>query len=231
MRLGVFALAITTSVPGVCAEEHPTGPQPPIAADSPRVVAAAPTRLFFAPTASALARGSVSAGLTEIGFPWVEVGLASRVSVLVGGVLPLVGGVVLEPKVQVVSGTPVQAAVGVAHLFAPGRNGGVAYGVVSAGSSRAAFTVGAGYGYGQLADSGGSPAVLFVGGEKALGRSFRLMVEGYVSGTGLGMPAQTVIAGTRCTRGRWSVDMGVLVPIYETGAGMPFPVFTLSRAF
>jgi hypothetical protein len=70
-----------------------------------------------------------------------------------------------------------------------------------------------------------------VGGEKALGRSFRLLVEAYVAGPGLGMPAQTVVAGTRHTRGRWSVDLGVLVPVYEAGSGTPFPVFSIARTF
>jgi hypothetical protein len=232
MRLFVFALVVATSAPGLLAQEPAPGAQPSTVVSSGEPAGAAgPTRLFFAPTARSVARGSGSAGVTEIAFPWVEVGLAGPVSALAGGVLPIVGGVVLAPKVQVVSRPTVQAAFGVAHVFAPGLNGGVAYGVVSAGSSSAAVTVGAGYGYGQVASSGGSPAVLFVGGEKALGRSVRLLIEGYVSGAALGMPDQAVIIGARYTRGRWSVDLGVLVPVYETGSGTPVPVFTIARGF
>jgi hypothetical protein len=31
--------------------------------------------------------------------------------------------------------------------------------------------------------------------------------------------------------GRWSLDLGIAVPFYETGAGTPGPVITLGRAF
>jgi hypothetical protein len=73
--------------------------------------------------------------------------------------------------------------------------------------------------------------VLFLGGEKALGRSWRLVAEGYVGGAALGLPDQTVIGEVRVSHGRWSVDLGAVVPIYETGSGMPFPVFMIARAF
>jgi hypothetical protein len=157
------------------------------------------------------------------------------VSLTGGGVLPLEGltdgGIVLAPKVQLVSGTRIQAAIGTAHLFGSGLSGGVAYGVVTAGSPGAAVTVGWGYGYGHLADSGGSPAVLIVGGEGAVGRSLRFILEGYVGGAALGLPERTLVGGVRLSRGRWSVDLGAIVPIYETGSGTPFPVFTVARAF
>jgi hypothetical protein len=243
VKLGVLAVAITISVRGLFAEDLPPAPRPSSAPTppaeprpaTPTPAEVGPTRLFFVPTARSLPRGKGTAGLTEVAFPWVDVGLTTRVSLMGAGVLPLEGlsdgGVVVAPKVQLLSGRRVQGAIGAAHFFCPGETGGVAYGVVTVGSAGTAVTVGGGYGYGQLADSGGSPAVFFLGGEKALGRSWRLVVEGLVGGAALGLPDQTVVGGVRFSRGRWSADVGAVVPIYETGSGMPFPVFTVARAF
>jgi hypothetical protein len=194
-----------------------------------------PTRLFFAPTARSLPRGSGSVGVTEIAFPWVEAGIVDRVSVLGFLVPPLgdlsSGGIVAAPKLQLARRARVQAAAGVIQAIGTGGTGGIGYGVVTLGSADAAATVGFGYGYGDLADSEGSPAVLFLGAEKALGRSFRLVVEGWVGGQALGLPDQTLIAAVRFNRGRWSVDLGAVVPIYETSSGTPVPLLTVAWGF
>jgi hypothetical protein len=232
--LCVLAFAVTISARELCAQEPPPAARPSAANPVPPAEVG-PTRLFFAPTARSLRRGKGSLGLTEIIFPSAEVGLTDHVSLRGFGVLPLEdlsdGGVVLAPKVQLLSRTRVQGAVGAVHLFGPGETGGIVYGVVTLGSADAGVTVGYGYGYGQLADSEGSPAVLFFGGDKAIGRNWRLIIEGYVGGAALGLPDQTLVGGTRFSRGRWSVDLGVVVPIYETGAGQPFPVLTIAWAF
>ena len=107
-----------------------------------------------------------------------------------------VGGV--APKVQLYGGHRVQAAIGALQLFGFDDTGGVGYGVVTLGSVGAAATIGYGYGYGAPVDSEGSRGVLFLGAEKALGRSFRLIIEGYVGGAGLGM------SGWACPTGRSS---------------------------
>ena len=73
--------------------------------------------------------------------------------------------------------------------------------------------------------------MLWVGAEKSLGRSWRLVVEGYIGGAAMGLPDQTFIGGARFSRGRWTMDLGILVPIYESGTGTPFPVFTVAWAF
>jgi hypothetical protein len=189
-----------------------------------------PTRLFFAPTARSLPHGKGTIGLTEITAPWGEVGLTDRVSVLAGSVVPF-GIVGIAPKVQLYGGRRFQAAVGAVQLFGSDDTGGVGYGVVTLGSADAAATIGYGYGYGALVEPEGSPAVVFLGVEKALGRSFRLIVEGYVGGAGLGMPDQTLLGGFRFSRGRWSADLGVVVPFYESGSGTPVPLLTIAWAF
>jgi hypothetical protein len=173
-------------------------------------------------------------GVTEIAFPWAEVGVIDRVSV-VGFLVPPLGdlsggGVVVAPKVQLLRRARVQAAAGVIQAFGS-ETGGIGYGVVTLGSADAAATVGYGYGYGEWADSGGSPGVLFLGAEKGLSRSICLVAEGYIGGEALGLPDETLIAAVRFGRGRWSVDLGAVVPFYETGSGMPFPLLTVAWGF
>jgi hypothetical protein len=135
---------------------------------------------------------------------------------------------ILGPKVQLVRRNGVQAAVGVYQGLAPGWSGGVGYGVVTLGSADTAATLGYGYGYGGLVDPGESASIVFAGVEKSLGRRFRLVFEGLFGGAGLGLPDQTLIGAARIGGGRWAVDVGVLVPVYETGAGTPFPLLTIA---
>jgi hypothetical protein len=236
-RLCVLALAVTIAAPELHAEEAPL-PAPTPAPEPARdpLADARLTRLFFAPTARSLPRGRGSVGVTEVLFPSVEVGLTNHVSVGGIGVLPLedlsAGGLALASKVQLYGGARIQAAVGVVQLFSSqGDSGGIGYGVVTLGSADVAVTVGYAYGYGGLADSGGSPSIRFLGAEKALGRHVRLIGEGYIGGAALGMPDRTLLGGLRVSRGRWSADLGVIVPFYETGSGSPFPVLTVAWAF
>ena len=233
-RLCAFAFAVTMVTSGLRAQDEPLPlqPQAHAAVPTPEPAKARPldagiTRLFFAPTARSLPRGRGSLGLTEIVFPSVDVGLTDRVSLGGVGVPPLEGlsdgGVGLTPKIQVLRHSRVQAAIGAMVQFPAVASGGIGYGVVTLGGTDAAATVGYGYGYGHAADSAGSPGVLFVGADKAIGRSWRLMVEAYIGGAALGLPDQTLIGGARFSRGRWSVELGAVIPIYETGSGLPLP--------
>ena len=219
--------------PALPAAPAPTAPPP---APEPAAAAGEPemgTRLFFAPTARSLPHGTGSVGLTEIAFPGFEAALGDRVSVL-GVVPPLKGltgaGLVLAPKVQLVRRERFQAAAGVMHAFGAGDAGGVAYGVVTVGNTRTGATLGVGYGYGGWVDDTGSRAIVFVGLDHRLARSFRLVLEGWIGRGALGLPDTTLIGALRVGR-RWSVDLGVVVPVYETGSGTPFPLITIARRF
>jgi hypothetical protein len=206
----------------------------PMAVPEPASWGVEPTRLFLAPTARSVPRGHGSFGLTEIAFPWVEVGLLDRVSVRTFVTPPLEdltnAGVVVGPKLQLVRQSHVQAAIGVFQQFGSGWSG-VGYGVVTVGGRETSATIGLGYGYGEVVDSGGSKAVVFVGAEKAIGRRARLVLEGYLGGEAFGLPERTLMAGTRLNFGRWSLDLGAVIPFYETGSGTPFPIVSLGRAF
>ena len=239
-----LAFAIAISARELRAQQPPSLPRPsaadpvpPAESQQTRPADVGPTRLFLAPTARSLRRGKGTCALTEIAFPWGEVGLTDRVSVRVFGLPPLQdvspGGVAIGPKIQLYGGARVQAAVGAVQLFSPsqGDYGGIGYGVVTLGRADVGVTLGYGNGYGGLAGSGGSRGVLFLGAEKALGRSWRLIAEGYVGGDALGLPDQTLGGGVRFSRRRFSADLGVVVPIYETGSGTPAPLLTIAWAF
>jgi SAM-dependent methyltransferase len=225
--------------PSAMAQEAPPAPPvaPAVAASTPQAVEPepGPTRLFFAPTARSLPRGKVTVGVTEIAFPWFEGALGNRVNLLGAALPPLEGlvsgGIVVAPKLQLVRSSRFEAAAGVIQAFGSGQTGGVAYGVVTAGDAHAAVTVGCGYGYGQWADSGGSRAVVFLGLDKSLGRTFGLVLEGWIGGAALGLPDETLVGALRVGGRRWSADLGVLVPVYESGGGTPFPVLTIARRF
>ncbi|MFI4946140.1 MAG: hypothetical protein ACHP85_22885 [Burkholderiales bacterium] len=191
-----------------------------------------PTRLFFAPTARSMPSGQWAVGVTEVLFPWGEVSVTKCLSVLGFGIPIEGGGVALVPKLQLWGGRHIQAAAGVAHVLAfQGDSGGVGYGVLTGGGADLGVTVGYGYGYGSLADSGGSRSVLLVGLDAALGPHVRLIGEGYIGGAALGMPDQTIAAGLRLAHGRFWADLGVVVPFYETGSGMPVPLLTVGWSF
>src|SRR6185295_6304237 len=117
--MSLFALVMSLSAWDLCAGDDGTPSQP---------VIAGPTRLFFAPTARSLPRGAVTVGLTEVAFPWVEVGIWDRVSLQSVPLLlgDLTGtGVVVAPKIQIVRSRYLQAAVGTLQALSPGGTGGV----------------------------------------------------------------------------------------------------------
>src|SRR5262245_28945765 len=191
------------------------------------------TRLFFAPTARSEPRGRGSVAVTEIAFPSAEVGLSNRMSLRAFAVPPLAtdGLVVLGPKLQILRHSRMQAAVGTFQAFGSGYTGGIAFGVVTVGGEGGGVTFGYGYGYGDAADSEGSPGVVIAGADMALGRRWRVLVEGYVGGAGLGLPEETIMGGVRFSAGQWSVDLGAVLPIYGSKTGPPVPLVTVGWAF
>jgi hypothetical protein len=167
------------------------------------------TRLFFGPTARALPRGRGYLGVYELVVPFVQVGVTDRVTV--GGGTPLVFGdggdsrpFWLTPKVQLVRGDRTQVAAGVMHFVFTGDEDavGIAYGVVTHGTSDASVTAGFGYGY---ASSERGSWIGMVGGDKRVGRGVKLLAEGYVWQEGEGI----LMGGVRLFGSRLSADLGL----------------------
>ena len=257
VALCILAGAVLSGVPDLVAQEAPEAealagaiPSPPPESTEaptpepvpapmaepprPRGAYAGPTRLLFAPTARSMPRGRGSLQLTEALFPWAEVGLLNHVSLGGYGIVPMedtsnLWFLALNPKIQVLDQPGVQAAVG---SFV-GTSGGLGYGVVTLGSPSTSLTVGYGHGFGTWSEveRHASPYVVFMGAEKALGGSCRLILEAYLGGTAFGLPEQTLLVGARFGKGRWSADVGAIVPLWETGGGLAVPVFTLGWAF
>jgi hypothetical protein len=175
-----------------------------------------PTRLFFGPTARSVPRGSGYMGIYELVMPFVQVGITDRISI--GGGTPLVFGggsdrpFWVTPKVQVFANESTQAAVGVMHfLNVDDGDLGIAYGVVTRGSSDTAVTLGAGFAYEHSSGDGGGAAVGMIGAEHRVSRRLKLVTENYLfHGGGLGT------FGVRFLGERLSADLGLVVPI---GAG------------
>ncbi len=172
-----------------------------------------PTRLFFAPTGRALKRGEAYLGVYEILLPFVQYGVTDRISIGAGTPLVFGGGgdtpFWFTPKVQVLKMKSTEASVGVLHFVNVGdANLGIAYGVVTQGSTDSAITVGVGYAYlrGE-GDGGGAPLVMF-GGDRRLSRRLKLVTENYVFEDG-----GLLSGGVRFLGERLSVDLGLVSPL------------------
>lgn len=183
------------------------------------------TRLFFAPTARSLPRGEGYAGVYEVIFPFVQVGVTDRISI--GGGTPLVFAddfhpVWFTPKIQLVARERTQVAVGIIHLTALGPDtpdGGIAYTVASVGPSDSSATIGAGYAY-----SGRErKPIVMIGGEVRTGRRIKLMTENWIwSGDD---SHGFVSGGMRFLGDRLSADFAIMVPLVESTIPFPFVSF------
>ena len=145
--------------------------------------------------------------------PFVQVGLTDRISV--GAGTPILFGSGSEhpfwitPKVQVLSRPNTQAAVGVMHFFnVSDGNLGIAYGVVTHGSTDTAVTVGAGYAYTRTSGEVDGAAVGMVGGEHRVSRRVKLITENYIfNGGGIAS------IGVRFLGEHLAADLGLVVPL------------------
>ena len=146
------------------------------------------TRLFFAPTGRALARGEVYLGMYEFMMPFVQVGITDRISL--GGGTPLVFGFGDEshrpywvtPKVQLLSRGDTHVAAGMLHGFSfEGEGLGIAYGVMTQELRSGSVTLGAGMGYTSDGDRG---AVVMIGADAPARRNMKLVTENYLWNAG-----------------------------------------------
>jgi hypothetical protein len=171
------------------------------------------TRLFFGPTARSLPRGRGYLGVYELLMPFVQVGLTDRLTV--GGGTPLIFGdggdshpYWVTPKLQLLRGQRTQVAAGVMHILFTGDEEpvGIAYGVVTHGTRDTSVTAGLGYGY-ESSDRG--TWIGMVGGDKRLGRSVKLLAEGYLWQEGEGI----LMGGVRFFGARLSADLGLVTAL------------------
>ena len=171
------------------------------------------TRLFFAPTGRSLKKGEATFGVYEILLPFVQYGVTDRLSI--GGGTPFVFSagsgqpLWVTPKFQVVKSRSTEASVGVLHFINMGdASAGIAYGVVTQGTTDAAVTVGGGYAYSSEDASREGAPVVMLGAEKRISRRLKFVTENYwFSGIGLAS------GGVRFMGERLSADIGLVMPL------------------
>ena len=188
-----------------------------------------PTRLFFAPTGRSLKRGEVYFGVYEVLLPFVQVGVTDRISI--GGGTPLVFGDFeqpfwVTPKVQLLHYRSTSVSAGVMHFFNMGdASTGIAYGVVTQGSTGSAVTIGGGYAYARSDEEDAGSGVLMIGGEHRVSRRVKLVTENYVfKGGGFAS------GGLRFFGEKLSADFGLVAPLFGDDT-VVFPMINIVRKF
>lgn len=198
-----LACAVVLLAASVHAQEP--SPAPPLTPADP-----ADTRLVLVPTARTLPAGDVT--LTLLGpIPIVQVGLADRFSLGAGpfwfaldeGIAP----VLIVPKLQVIRRPGWQAAVGALHLAGlSDASVGLAYGVVTKGTSDGAVTGGIGYVYLRSEGEGGAAPAVLAGAERRISRRVKFVADAYVFDFG-----GWATAVLRRTGEHFALDAGVIV--------------------
>ncbi|HEX6163624.1 MAG TPA: hypothetical protein VFZ31_09675 [Vicinamibacterales bacterium] len=188
-----------------------------------------PTRLFFSPTGRSLKKGETYFGVYEILLPFVQVGITDRISI--GGGTPLVFGDFeqpfwITPKMQLLEYRSTAVSTGVMHFFNMGdASTGIAYGVVTQGSTDSAATIGAGYAYARSEEEDAGSAVLMVGGEHRVSRRVKVVTENYAfKGGGF------VSGGVRFFGEKLSADFGLVAPLFGDDL-IIFPMINIVRKF
>jgi hypothetical protein len=187
------------------------------------------TRLFFGPTGRALPKGQVYVGTFQIIMPWVQVGVTDRFSI--GGGTPLVFGFDeserpfwVTPRIQVFDRGDLHAGAGVIHVLGfSGDSAGIAYGVMTTGTTSSSLTVGAGMAY---TGDGDRASVVMVGGDRRVRRNLKLITENYIWQGGGGI----VSGGVRFIGDRLSADVGLGIPLFGEGM-VVFPIVNFVYVF
>ncbi len=184
------------------------------------------SRLFLSPTARPLKGGEATISDIMIFFPYIAVGLCDYVSV--GGGMTLFPGAPSQifyfaPKISIpVYGDDVHVGAGVLYSnFTSGdfEGLGMAYGMVTAGSPYASFTVGVGKGF--VAGSFAESATLMLGGEAQISNSVAVITENWFP---TGSDAQFLSLGLRFFGEHLSADFGLIQVLYRGSSSEGIPV-------
>jgi hypothetical protein len=199
------------------------------------------TRLFFAPTGRTLRQGEGYGGVFLV-LPFVGYGATDGVT-LAGG-MPWVGGTLqdtpvwIAPKVRLLDRPTAQVSTGVFAIRLPGNEycaaecgalrprswNVIAYAVGSFGGGDDALHAGTGV----FVGSDRTEVPVMLGGERRVGRRFKLITENWlVPGDG-----GAVSAGLRRMGDSWTVDYGIMAVFGDGAEEVPyFPIVSFSYAF
>jgi len=222
LRTATIAWLLFTASPALAGQGTQT--PPPAVAHDP-----SDTRLVVSPTARTLPRGDVSVTLLGI-LPLIQVGIVDRFSMGVGPFLvPVEGGrppLVLMPKAQLFRGDRTQASIGALHLAGPDDSSvGLAYGVVTRGTSDAAVTAGIGWLYARDDDESGAVPAVIAGMERRLNPRWKVVGDAYIFNGGA-----WTSGAARLTRTRFTADFGLMIVVAD-GDFIAFPTILLGWRF
>lgn len=177
------------------------------------------TRLFFAPTGRMLHKGELYFNDAYIFFPSLQGGVTDRVSFGGGATIFPTGldqAYYITPKVGVYASPTLNVAVGALLAGAPGLWSespvGIGYGVATFGGEDASLSTGIGWGFARHATT--STALVMVGGQRRVSRSFALVTENYFvtqRNTGVGFSG-----GIRFIGEKLAVDLAAVGASGET---------------
>lgn len=185
------------------------------------------TRLFFAPTARSLDKGTGYLSFYEIIVPFVAVGAGSGVT-LAGGVTFNPGDARLAyvaPKLTVLDRRTMSVAVGAIGAAAFGDDDGGTAGLLFAigtfGPPHASVSAGVAFGFVD-GEFGKNPG-LMLGGEYQVSNSMKLLTENYFF-VGIEEAGALVSGGVRFFGDRLAADIGLvtLTSILDDDIGFPF---------
>ena len=178
------------------------------------------TRLFFAPTARSLRQGRGYFTAYEVFFPMLAVGVTDFITVA-GGISLFPGAreqvISFAPKVRLVHLENFDLACSVLYMTISDYTFGITYGVATIGSSKAALTIGLGWGFVNREFSD-TPS-LIVGGELRLSNKMKFITENW-------FPPKTdggiISFGLRFIGDNIGGDIGLMRSTKSTGGGFPF---------
>jgi hypothetical protein len=190
------------------------------------------TRLFFAPTARTLGRGSGYFADYYLFFPGGAYGINDHFS-MAGG-LSLIPGVgfdeqiyYLAPKVGFRAAPKLDLAAGFLVVRIPDEKGtaGVLYGVATYGPPDASLTAGLGYGF--VDSNRADKPFAMLGGEKRLSKRVAFVSENWIF-PGIDQPI--VSYGLRFFSEQLSVDLALFTPLGEDAffPGIPYVDFVFN---
>jgi hypothetical protein len=185
------------------------------------------TRLLIGPTARPLHGGDGYVAAYEIFFTYLSIGVTDFLSL--GGGLTLLPGAsgqlfYFSPKVAfTLPDDRFSLGAGALYMnttFGSGEGVGIAYGAGTYGTTRAALTVGLGYGY--AAGEFSNDPVLLIGGEAQVGNNVKFISENWFP---MDSDVSLLSLGIRVFGDDLAADLGFFYPMYR-GSGLPtgFPL-------
>lgn len=187
------------------------------------------SRLFFGATARSLPAGEGYFSVRALSLPTFQIGVTDRFSIGAGMPVIAPGKVLfLSPKYEVYRGSSTSVAAGMVHVAVFGAGGiNVAYGVATTSGAAGSVTAGVGVATASFGGERGHVLVGMIGGQRRVSERVEFVTENYIFLAG----AAVVSGGVRISRGRFSTDLGLMMPVIAQGFVGPAPIINVAWKF